>query len=568
MLKRSTISRPIVSSILVSILISFFSFSVFAAGTTAIEVKQPALAAPVESAQVYKIAQGKIRVAIDPRIELLSVVRMLSGRSENGRQAKEMRYRDDVLAYFDKFKGHRAVSSFAKLFDSNFNYDAFPNLMILFSAPPELSQNAPYTDYLIKRARGKEALDVFMKDLRDFARESDFMKFFGENGKYYEKVVAATVLCMDGKNDADTMEKYFGMKQGGYNIILAQILRGGGGYGARLSRDDKTFDIYNIAGPEGVGKDGLPFFGSPESFRQLIWHEFGHSFVNPACEKLAAEVVASSTLLAPIADKMTKQAYPDWETCVNEHIIRAVCARLSALESGDDRALEELIRNRTNGFVYIDFICELLKKYEGDRVKYKTFADFCPVILTALAELADKKPSPEFFKTPFYGPINSVFDIEGKTILVLPTAEADKSAEAALLKGIEKIKNSFFKDAVTMTDIEALKADISDSCVIAYGSAKGNLWIEKFLRDMPVAIGDGSIELDKKYEGKNLRLITAWRNPKNIEKGVVIYTAFNTADVIAINGIFHGPTDYVIADGKKILASGYYKNKKGNWKAK
>jgi len=50
--------------------------------------------------------------------------------------------------------------------------------------------------------------------------------------------------------------------------------------------------------------------------------------------------------------------------------------------------------------------------------------------------------------------------------------------------------------------------------------------------------------VNKKYEGKNLRFITAWRNPKNIEKGVVIYTALKTADVIAINGIFHGPTDY------------------------
>ncbi|MFQ5983206.1 MAG: hypothetical protein ACE5KS_07520, partial [Woeseiaceae bacterium] len=45
------------------------------------------------------------------------------------------------------------------------------------------------------------------------------------------------------------------------------------------------------------------------------------------------------------------------------------------------------------------------------------------------------------------------------------------------------------------------------------------------------------------YTGEDLRFITAWPNPQNPEKGVVMYAAQRAQDVVGINAVFHGPTD-------------------------
>ena len=46
---------------------------------------------------------------------------------------------------------------------------------------------------------------------------------------------------------------------------------------------------------------------------------------------------------------------------------------------------------------------------------------------------------------------------------------------------------------------------------------------------------------------------------------MVIYTAQRARDVIGINGVFHGPTDYVVARGSTVLQSGTYTAKTGRW---
>ena len=103
---------------------------------------------------------------------------------------------------------------------------------------------------------------------------------------------------------------------------------------------------------------------------------------------------------------------------------------------------------------------------------------------------------------------------------------------------------------------------------MVYGTPTGNLWLKQYIVDLPVRIEPDRILVDKPYEGTHLRFITAWPNPENPQYPVVIYTAQQAEDVININSVFHGPTDYVVAQGRKILVSGNYIKQQGIWSLK
>jgi len=62
-----------------------------------------------------------------------------------------------------------------------------------------------------------------------------------------------------------------------------------------------------------------------------------------------------------------------------------------------------------------------------------------------------------------------------------------------------------------------------------------------------------------------LLFITAWPDPQNPKRGVVIYTAQKAEDIIGINSVFHGPTDYVVAKGTDSLKAANYKKQNGQW---
>lgn len=54
-------------------------------------------------------------------------------------------------------------------------------------------------------------------------------------------------------------------------------------------------------------------------------------------------------LYLPIAGIMKENAFGDWESCVNEHIIRAVTARLQLTHDGCDFYSKTLEQERTKG---------------------------------------------------------------------------------------------------------------------------------------------------------------------------------------------------------------------------
>ena len=106
--------------------------------------------------------------------------------------------------------------------------------------------------------------------------------------------------------------------------------------------------------------------------------------------------------------------------------------------------------------------------------------------------------------------------------------------------------------------------NLSNYHITCYGSFEGNLWTKKHLKDIPLEITPTYIKSNKKFEGKNLSLITSWFNDKSEGYYVRYYTAQSSEGMDNINSLNHGMTNYVIATSKhKVLQYGNFKFKDG-----
>ena len=511
-----------------------------------------------------ELPQRAVNIGVDPRIELLAVVQLLSGYDERYRLITDFDfpYKRDVREYFSAYKNHSAVKFFDQMSADGYSFDAPPTAMLHLSMPPELTIELPFTEYLNARAGGPERLKRFVELLRDFAEESNFLAFFKAHDGTFRQIVANARKKMGGINYAQTLQDYYGMSQNSYNIILAPLFTGG--YGPRIERSDGKYDIYNILGPMNT-KDGLPAFGSEKSFRHIAWHEFSHSFVNPTTEKFSKEINKYKALYEPISAKMKGQAYSNWETCVNEHIVRAVTTRLAHREIGSEASERALSHEIEYGFAYVQALCESLITYEERRDTYPTLVDYYPELIGVLRKLSEKDLGPDFYKIPFKGTINAAVADRNSAILVVPTNEKDEHIQGKILSFVENFRKVFYKDRPILTDKEALQKDLSKNTIIAFGTPKGNLFIAEYIAGMPIKVESDRVVADKVYKGTNLRFISGWPNPRNPEKGMVFYMAQRPEDVPNINSIFHGPTDYVIARGREPLVSANYDKKNGIW---
>jgi hypothetical protein len=119
-------------------------------------------------------------------------------------------------------------------------------------------------------------------------------------------------------------------------------------------------------------------------------NSFAHSFVNPQTAVHREAVYSFSHLLKPIQKEMKKQAYGDWETVVNEHIVRAITTRLSYRLVGQETGEAALAYETERSFIYLPLLLEQLERYEADRVSYPTFADFYPELIRAFDSVENK----------------------------------------------------------------------------------------------------------------------------------------------------------------------------------
>lgn len=528
------------------------------------------LAISSEAAEA-KVGQLPPRVVVDPRVELMSIIFRLAGNQEYC-MGKVDSYTNDVEKHFGEFRTHPAVKLAQRMRDEHsVSFDACMSMAVHLTDTEKCEEQVPFDprpQYLEARWPVDGARE-FLAATRQFVKDTRFNEFITAHRSLYETTQSRMMDCLDTNAHLEWFDEFFGSRPQASFTLAVGMLNGPHNFGVRCRTVDGKEELYCILGVWVTDKQGLPLFD--QSVMETVVHELCHSYVNPLTSKYKTEIDKYAKLYDPIADRMRSQAYPVWEICVNEHVVRSLTTRYCYLKVSKEAGDSELKYERQRGFYYVPALCESLKYYEKNRDKYKSFAEFYPELIKVFEELSNQNLGKDFYSIPQEGPvnyegtINAVYLDKNSIILIIPTNEADAEIQKNVREFVRQIQQRLLPQAPVITDVEATKRDLSGNSLIIYGTMNGNVWLKENAAKFPFTIEVNRIVADKVYEGTDLRFISAWPNPQNPKRGILIYTAQQAKDIAGINSVFHGPTDYVIARESNIIKASDYKKVDNQW---
>ncbi|HXW56445.1 MAG TPA: DUF4932 domain-containing protein [Candidatus Cybelea sp.] len=325
---------------------------------------------------------------VDPRIELLSVVFRLAGNSEYNMDQLP-RYTTDIDHYFSKYRDHPAVLMAQRLADKNdVGYDAVMAMAVHLSPPPALSALLSFTNDVPDSRWGKENATSFLQALREFYRDTGFQAFFAAHEPMYNVAETRFQAVLKGL-DLGWYKSFYGEAPRGHFHVVLGMNNGGGNYGPRVVFPDAHEELYAIMGCWTKDDSGNPTYNAADYLPTLI-HEFNHSFVNPIIDRRENDfAMAADQVYSRVAAQMKDMAYGDGRTMVNESLVRA--AVILYFEAHKDSATDvryKTVREQSNGFVWMDELCGLLRDYESQRDRVPTFSSFVPEIAQFYRSLA------------------------------------------------------------------------------------------------------------------------------------------------------------------------------------
>lgn len=518
-------------------------------------VTQPTWGAKLQLEPV-SVKQNSLAVVVDPRMELLSILQYLSEYRTTYPALvtqSQFRYRTDVDEWFSRSKDHPVMEMFSRMSSKGFSFDAPPNFILYLNQDLSLDPAVAADGRLdLKRAGGEDQLVRFVAALKTFAVDSGFPEFYEKHLPYYKQIAEQTMKTVGAGDNVGEVEKYYGDKRNSYSVVIASLF-GHGSYGPQIERKKGVKDIYCVMGPTGV-RDGLPVFGSTETFNYLQRHEFSHSFVNPLTSKHWDLVGKYSNLLPPMAEKMRASAYSEWQTVVNESIIRAVTSRLAYRIDGREAGDKELKENKSRGFVFTDALVSKLAEYEQSRSKYPTFDSYYPELVKAFDGF-----SPDS--------VRALLPKEGMTInrqsqigkcIVYDIAEDEGRADA--VSYVTKVHDRFWSawelvDA-TKLDEPARREKLKDGFVLY--TTIGSSLFNAATKPLGIKIDGGTFDWKGvKSPVGELRVFLIGKNPYG-EGYCTVYAGGSTRLLSGMNSLFHGPCSYHIFSGDKLLREGHY----------
>ncbi len=97
------------------------------------------------------------------------------------------------------------------------------------------------------------------------------------------------------------------------------------------------------------------------------------------------------------------------------------------------------------------------------------------------------------------------------------------------------------------SDRELTEQDIQTRTIYIYGSPENHSFFRRVRDQLPIVFEDDGIVVGKKkFMGRDVGAIFVCPNPLNLENKLVVYGTVSPDALHDMNGVFHGPTDYVV----------------------
>ena len=481
----------------------------------------------------YEAKVNGISFIIDHRIELFNTVAMLFGH--NGMTLSNISYKQETLKYFEPFKNHPVVDSLINSYKLGWGVD--DPIFFMLSLDQNLDFNGNLSEDQIKRGGGYERLKLLSGLFKDFCIKSNFYDYFNKvQNTFYNQIIYNTEYNFRSFNVISLLENYYGEKASRYNVVL-NLMGGYGNFGKSIIENGEKSIYAVLETPNSISN--LPVFEPTIGTFNLIVHEFNHGFVNPITDSNVEKINSYTSLYSPIGDSMKSQGYWQWKVALNEHIVRAIVVRIASKYYGDEFAFKNFYRPEFGKrYIYLDLIIAKLQYYESNRNRYPSFKSFANELLDGwdsidedeivrLQKKVDDIRFPRISSIP--KPYN--FSNDSTTYFIVGTQESDKVAQESMHKFVREYKDRISTKSKIITDVEALEMDLSKNDVFVFGTPEGNVFLKKYIKNIPIIISKNEVITNKVLLGDNFQIVTSWVNPFNSKKAMIIYTAQKTENI-------------------------------------
>ncbi|HWQ92843.1 MAG TPA: DUF4932 domain-containing protein [Clostridia bacterium] len=324
-------------------------------------------------------AAPDLHIAVDSRVELLSLVFRLAGNPEYN-QARVASYASEADQHFAPFRDHSAIELARRLRNTQgISYDACMSMAVHLTDGESLQLRVPldpWPEGLDSRWTPQSARN-FVNQIQQFAKDSAFHDFFQAHKPLYQTTTNRLSELMKKSMHLDWFNDFFGERPRSRFTLIPGLLNGGACYGARCAESSGTTELFCILGVWQTDAEGLPVFNN--SMLSTVVHEFSHSYANPVIDGCRRELAAAGTALyKPVSQRMRAQAYGNAHTMLCESLVRACQVRYHHRFDGPDAARKAIAGEVKRGFLWMEELAAVLAQYETNRQAFPTLASFSP----------------------------------------------------------------------------------------------------------------------------------------------------------------------------------------------
>lgn len=333
---------------------------------------------------------SSLDLSVDPRFELLGVLRELAGPGSADKTLVEKR--------FGAFRAHPAVELARGLLADPGREEAATTAMLYYSDPPELALKDSDADIHFVNGPGEAAeMQRFLAELRGFARESDFMGFFRDGRERRARREDEARRSLGALDPVAEIESYLGLSLAAtaHYILLPP--------GAAT----RAFIVPYPLPPSNSGAERFDAYTmSPELASEgsasIAWHEPLFVFIDPGFYYFEKLNIPDPAAFYGDAVARCRAESPDCVkhlavTAIIEHLERRRGRAAPARDGSSDGRLARALSAR-------------LDEYDADRGRYPTLWDFLPRWFSVFEEEAFPGRAPRTLALPAEPRIRSAAD--------------------------------------------------------------------------------------------------------------------------------------------------------------
>ncbi len=335
----------------------------------------------------FKVESKGINIEINAKLELFHIMAYLS--NSDYLNNFDFKYKSDIDTFFAAYRNEKSVQFVKKIlqnyhahlsinglfFDNNFENDtSFIKFLQI--------DNFGLPNTLINKSIILDSLNL---EVESFSKTSHFKIFVESHQGYYKGKIDEVAKEISGLEMIKDFEAFWGAKKDNYTIVITMLEQDIHSYWYTCNNksncvfflspkfivdNDAEFgnsDITNLREGKMAAKDYI-YYGAA--------HEIGHSFLNPIMDNYTKQI-------EQIAFQYSTSD-PSKITFLCESFLRSLTAYFLMQNQYDEFAQMVIQGEKQQGYMYNEFMVDLIKDYANNRNNYKCFNDFVPVFLDKL----------------------------------------------------------------------------------------------------------------------------------------------------------------------------------------